>query len=203
MPDDTAGLEEAARSENEWVRARILKREAPAEGSLLKIAQRACDMAANSLGMRHSAYAVALQNLGLYYDVLENDSAHANELFAQARAVVNENDLPLADGFYWLGIFHHQVRHDAERAQAALREALAIQRRTLDGDDPRRAETMVALAETTAATGDVRSAIALMQEALRIQRAQVPANELAVIKTEGRLATFQALASMQTEDDDG
>jgi hypothetical protein len=35
MPDDIAGLEEAARSENEWVRARILKRDPPAEGSLL------------------------------------------------------------------------------------------------------------------------------------------------------------------------
>ncbi|HEV2957361.1 MAG TPA: tetratricopeptide repeat protein [Xanthobacteraceae bacterium] len=200
MPDDSAGLEQAARSENEWVRARILKRDPPAEGSLLKIAQRARDMAANSLGTQHPAYAVALQNLGLYYDAVENDAAQANELFALARAVVKENDLALADGFYWLGIFHHQVSRDAERAQAALGEALAIQRRALESDDPLLANTMIALAEATAARGDIDSAIALMRDALRIQRARAPPDAEAVAKTEGRLAMFQALASM-TEDE--
>ena len=201
MPDDIAGIEEAARSENEWVRARIIKRDPPAEGSLLKIAQRARDMAANSLGTRHWAYAVALQNLGLYYDAIENDAAQANELFAQARAVLAGNDLPLADGFYWLGIFHHQVGRNAERAQAALREALATQRRALASDDLQLAETMTALAEATAARGDIHSAIALMQEALRIQRAQAPPNEEAVVRTEERLSMFRALAS--ASDDDG
>lgn len=49
MSDDKARLEEAGRSENEWVRARILKQDLAAEGSLLKIAERARDMAANSL----------------------------------------------------------------------------------------------------------------------------------------------------------
>src|SRR5271157_3933811 len=48
MSDDKARIEEAASSENDWVRARIIKRDPPAEGSLLKIAQRARDMAANS-----------------------------------------------------------------------------------------------------------------------------------------------------------
>jgi tetratricopeptide (TPR) repeat protein len=201
MPDDPAALEEAARSENEWVRARIIKREPPAEGSLLKFAQRARDMAANSLGTRHSAYAVALQNLGLYYDAIENDAARANEFFAQARAVAAGNDLPLAEGLYWLGIFHHQVGRNAEPALAALREALAIQRRALDRDDPQLAETMIALAEATAMTGDVHSAIALMRKALRIQRAQASPNEEAAMRTEERLSMFQTLASMQTEDD--
>lgn len=128
MPDDIAGLEEAARGENDWVRARIIKRDSPVEGSLLKIAQRARDMAANSLGTRHWAYAVALQNLGIYYDAIENDAAQANELFAQARTVVAGIELPLAEGFYWLGVFHHQVSRDAGRARAVLREALAIER---------------------------------------------------------------------------
>jgi tetratricopeptide (TPR) repeat protein len=196
MPDDKAGLEEAARSENDWVRARILKRDPPAEGSLLKIAQRARDMAANSLGMDHWAYAVALQNLGLCYEAIENDPATAADHLAQARAVVKESNLPLAEGFYWLGIFHHQVTRDAGRAQVALREALAIQRRALGSDDPQLADTMIALAEATAARGDIDQAIALMREALRIQRAQVPPNEEAVGKTEDRLAMFQALASM-------
>ena len=61
MSDDTAVIEEHASKENDWVRARILKRDPPPEGPLLKIAERARDMAANSLGTRHSAYAVALQ----------------------------------------------------------------------------------------------------------------------------------------------
>lgn len=200
MPDDTAEIEQGARRENEWVRVRILKRDPPPEGSLLKIAQRARDMPANSLSTRHWAYAVALQNLGLYYDAIENDAVQANEFFAQARAVVKENDFPLAEGFYWLGIFHHQVSRNAERAQTALREALAIQRRGLGSDDPRLADTMIALAETTAAKGDIHRAIALMQEALEIQRARVPLNEAAVSKTEDRLATFQAIAVMKTED---
>jgi tetratricopeptide (TPR) repeat protein len=196
MPDNKAGLEEAARSENDWVRARILKRDPPAEGSLLKIAQRARDMAANSLGMDHWAYAVALQNLGLYYEAIENDPATAADLFGQARAVVKEHDLPLSDGFYWLGIFHHQVSRDAGRAQAALHEALATQRRALGSDDPQLAETMIVLAEATAAGGGIDQAITLMREALRIQREQEPPNEEAVGKTEDRLAMFHALASM-------
>lgn len=202
MPDDPAAIEEAACSENDWVRARIFKHDPPAEGCLLKIAQRARDMAANSLGTEHSAYAVALQNLGLYYDAIENESTKASELFAQARAVVKENDLPLAYGFYWLGIFHHQVSRDALRAQAALREALGIQRRSLSGDDPQLAQTLIALAEATAATGDIDQAIVLMREALRIQRVQVSADEDAVANIEDRLSLFQALASMPTEGDD-
>jgi tetratricopeptide (TPR) repeat protein len=202
MPDDAARIEEAATSENDWVRARILKRDPPAEGPLLKIAQRARDMAANSLGTRHWAYAVALQNLGLYYDVIENDAAKANELFGQARAILRENDLPLAYGFYWLGIFHSQVNRDAERAQASLGEALAIQRRALGNDDPRLAETMIALADAKLATTGILSAIALMQEALRIQRAQVPPMEETILNTENRLSVLQALARTQAQEGD-
>src|SRR5712692_2021456 len=146
MSDDKALIEKAASSENEWVRARIIKRDPPPEGSLLKIAERARDMAANSLGNQHPAYAVSLQNLGLFYDAIENDASKANEFFAQARAILKENDLPLACGFYWLGIFHNQVNHDGKRAEAPLTEALAIQRRALGGADLQLAQTMIALA---------------------------------------------------------
>jgi hypothetical protein len=135
MSDDKARIENNARRENEWVRARILMQDPPAEGSLLKIAERARDMAASALGNQHSAYAVSLQNLGLYYDCIENDASKANELFAQARAILKENDRPLAEGFYWLGIFHSHVGHDAKRAEAPFAEALAIQRRTLGNND--------------------------------------------------------------------
>jgi hypothetical protein len=67
MSDDGTQIEEAASGENDWVRARILKQDPPPEGSLLKIAERALRMAANA------GYAIALQNLGLYYDAIEND----------------------------------------------------------------------------------------------------------------------------------
>ena len=135
---DKTLIEEAASSENEWVRARILKREPPAEGSLLTIAERARDMAANSLSNQHSAYAVSLQNLGLYYDAIENNTSKADEFFAQARAILKGNDLPLADGFYWLGVFHDEVNHDKKRAETPVAEALSIRRRALGSDDSSR-----------------------------------------------------------------
>jgi hypothetical protein len=37
MSDNTTLIEEAARSENEWVRARILEQDPPAAGSLLPL----------------------------------------------------------------------------------------------------------------------------------------------------------------------
>ena len=85
-------------------------------------------MAANSLGVQHAAYAVALQNLGLYYDVVENDIAKADDFFAQARAVLKGKLLPLAYGFYWLGVFDKEVGHDEGRANAFFAEALEIER---------------------------------------------------------------------------
>jgi hypothetical protein len=156
-------------------------------------------MAANSLGKEHSAYAVSLQNLGLYYDAIENDASNANEFFAQARAILKEHDLPLAYGFYWLGVFHHQVNHDRNRAEAALMEALAIQRRALGSDDPRLAETMIALADAKGVKTGIHSAIALMEEALAIQRAHLPPTDQAILDTEDRLAVLQTLAHTQIE----
>ena len=146
MSDDGTQIEEAASGENDWVRARILKQDPPPDGSLLKIAERALRMAANSLGKQHAGYAIALQNLGLYYDAIENDTSKANAYFAQARAVLQENDLPLAYGFYWQGIFHNQVTRDGKRAEAALTRALTIQRRAWGSDDPRLADATIALA---------------------------------------------------------
>jgi tetratricopeptide (TPR) repeat protein len=194
MSDDKAWLEKAATSENEWVRARILKQDLPAEGSLLKIAERARDMAARALGQQHPAYAVALQNLGLYYDASENNPAKANELFAQARAVLDGNELPLAEGFYWLGIFHTRVSHDVTRAQLPLTEALAIQRRALGSDSLEVAETMIALAHAADLTTAVQSAIALVEQALTIQRSKLTAGDQAILDTEKRLVLLRAMA---------
>jgi len=150
--------------------------------------------------MQHSAYAVSLQNLGLYYDAIENDASKANEYFAQARAILKENDLPLAYGFYWLGIFHSQVSDDAKRAEPPLTEALAIQRRALGSDDLQLVETMIALAYAKGAKTETHAAIALMEEALRIQRTRLPPTDQAILDSENRLAILQALARTQTED---
>jgi tetratricopeptide (TPR) repeat protein len=194
MSNDTARTEELASRENDWVRARILKQDPPVEGSLLKIAERARDMAARSLGNQHPAYAVALQNLGLYYDAIENDGSKATEFFSRARAVLNEKDVALADGFYWLGIFHLNVRHVPHRAQGPLMEALEIRRRTLGKDDLQIADTMLALAWAKAATSRIDAAIALMEQALKMQRAKLPPTDPALQETEKRLAIFQAMA---------
>ena len=110
------------------------------------------------------------------------------------------NDLPLAEGFYWLGIFHNQVGHNAKRAEAPLTEALAIQRRGLGSDDLLLAETMIALAYAKGVKTGIHSAIALMEEALRIQRTQVSPTDQAILDTENRLAILQTLAGVQTED---
>src|ERR1700730_17042540 len=48
--------------------------------TLLRIAERARDMSANSLGPQHPAYPVALQNLGLYYDAIANRPQAARSL---------------------------------------------------------------------------------------------------------------------------
>jgi hypothetical protein len=70
MTDDKAQFEESAKSENNWVRARIFKQDLPQTRTFLQIAERARDMAANSLGTQHPAYGGALLNLGIYYDFM-------------------------------------------------------------------------------------------------------------------------------------
>lgn len=71
---------------------------------------------------------------------------------------------------------------------------LAIQRRALGSSDLQLAETMIALAYAKGVkTGD-HSAIALMEEALRIQRTQLPPTDQAILDTENRRAVFRTLA---------
>src|SRR5436189_3295690 len=78
--------EEAARVENQHVRAVILKKDHLEHDRAFELANRAYEMAARSLGEQHPAYAVALQNLGLCLSVLENDSIHQAEAGRNARA---------------------------------------------------------------------------------------------------------------------
>ena len=199
--EDEALIERAAASENDWVRARILKKDPPPEGPLLQIAERARDMAVNSLGRAHPAYAVALQNLGLYYDFIENDVSKATEFFDEARAVLKENDLPLAYGFFKLGVFHFEANHDARRAEAALMQALAIQRGGLASDELELADTLVALAYVKVRMSEIDAAVPLMEEALRIQRVRLGSTDRVVIHTEERLALLRRVAYAPPQDD--
>jgi len=192
---DKARIEQSAKHENEWVRARIFKREAPAQESLLQMTERVRDAAAKSLGTQHPAYAVSLQNLGFYYDVVENDTAKAKDFYDRARKVVA---LSLAEGLYSLGMFHLQTPNDPKRAEAVLTEALAIQREALDKNDLPLAETLLALAEAKTKQSDFHSAIDLNYQAMEIQLIQYycegPGVAKPVADTLERIEKLQALA---------
>jgi hypothetical protein len=111
--------------ENQWVGARILKQDPP-PGGLLPAVERACRMAKNSFGARDPIYAEALINCALYYDLVENDAGKAAPYFAEARSVLGENSVEMATGLYFLGLFHFQTRHDVERGERSITEALAM-----------------------------------------------------------------------------
>jgi hypothetical protein len=194
MPDTRADLEAAAREENDWVRARILKRDPPAGSSCLEAAERARRMAANSLGERHEAYAVALQNLGLFHDVIEGDSGKADRFLAEASAILGGNKIPLAAGLYALGLFQLTERGNSKRALDLLSEAARIGRSETPTDSSAMARTLVALALAEAAEGDVAKGIALTDEALQFLHTQHPAGAEEISQAEIQLARLRRLA---------
>jgi hypothetical protein len=132
--DDKAQIEEFASRENGWVRARILKENPPSEGTLLQIAERARDMAANSLGTRHAAYAVSLLNLGIYYDFIVHNSSRANELMQEARDILQESKTGralYADALFQLGTARKERKlptDDPKGSEDYLHESLSVQR---------------------------------------------------------------------------
>ena len=117
MSDDKAQIEEAAKSENSWVRARIFKQDLPQIRTLLQIAERARDMAANSLGTQHSAHGGALLNLGIYYDFIEHETMKAQELFDQARTILEQTQAGAslyAEALFELGTARKERRLPAD-----------------------------------------------------------------------------------------
>lgn len=134
MSDSEAEIEELASRENAWVRARILKQDPPAEGTLQQIAERARDMAANSLGTRHAAYAVALLNLAIYYDFTLHNSSRADELLAQARDLLQDSKAgraSYADALFELGTARKERKlaaDDPKRTEDYLNESISVQR---------------------------------------------------------------------------
>ena len=134
MSEDKPQIEEFASRENAWVRARILKDDPPAEGSLQQIAERARDMAANSLGTRHVAYAVALLNLGVYYDFTMHNWSRARELFDEAREILQESKTGralYADALFELGAARKERKlstDNPKQTEDYLDESLFVQR---------------------------------------------------------------------------
>jgi tetratricopeptide (TPR) repeat protein len=160
--------EEAAREENEWVRAVILKPGHPAQAEALEIATNARDMAGQALGKDHPSYAEAVQNLGLYYLVLGNDEQKAVEYIEQARSLVGRYHPVLSRSFYFLGK-HYYESGEPEMAEGFLSEALDILRREGYEADPRIAEVLTIAADIMAAAGNNREAAACRDEIARIE----------------------------------
>lgn len=131
----TADFERAAAEENGWVRARILKNDPPAEGSLLKISERAQRMAAESLGEQHWAHGAALLNLGIYYDFIEHDAPKAMDFIGRARAILQDTETGrgmFSDALYQLGTARkerNRSEDDPKTTEAYLSESLAVERK--------------------------------------------------------------------------
>jgi tetratricopeptide (TPR) repeat protein len=143
-------VDQAASSENEWVRAVILKPGHEMQDEALEIATRARDMAGRALGEDHPLYAEAVQNVGVYYSALAGDPATAEEHFDQARRVVGPYHPVLLLSFYFLGMFHAEAG-DADQARRYLGEALTILRHEGHPDDPRVDQVRALLAEVESA----------------------------------------------------
>src|SRR5258708_18677109 len=187
--------EEAAQVENQHVRAVILKIDHLEHDRALEVASRAHEMAGRALGEQHPAYAVALQNLGLYYCVIGNDTITGADFFERARAVAGPYHPALAEPFYWLGIFYYEAR-DASRAAQFFEEALTIRRRDPGVENSKTkglelAQTLIGLAHAKAITEGPDAAVSLLQEALQIQEASLPGDSAEVLDTRRRLEQMQ------------
>jgi tetratricopeptide (TPR) repeat protein len=167
---ETKEYEEAARRENEWVRAVILKPNHPLQDHALEIATNARKMAGKALGKTHPSYAEAVQNIGVYYSVLGNDQKKAANYFDQARSVVGPYHPVLMLSFYVLGLYY-QESGNPEMAATFLKEALGILRREGQKYDPRIAQVLTMLADIETAAGKTGEASVYLEEVRAIHEA--------------------------------
>jgi hypothetical protein len=181
--------EEAARHENDWVRAVIFKPNHPVQDDALEIATNARDMAGKALGKTHPSYAEAVQNIGVYYSVLGNDQTKAAKYFDQARSVVGPYHPVLMMSFYLLGLYHHESGNQ-DMAGTFLKEALGILRREGYKYDPRVAQVLTMLADIESAAGKTREASVYLEEVLAIQEATLEPGDPVLRKTKTRLKTM-------------
>jgi tetratricopeptide (TPR) repeat protein len=182
--------EEAAKQENEWVRAVIMKPNPVnrlLQSDALQIATRASDMAGRALGKFHPSYAEALQNIGVYYSALGDETEKANEYFDRARTVVGPYHPVLSRSFYFLGRYHLDSGK-LEQAEVFLNEALGILRRTGYPLDPRIADVLTMLARIKTAQKEFHEATACREEVAYIEEAiaQIRRPKSGGVKGEGR-----------------
>jgi Tfp pilus assembly protein PilF len=182
--------EEAARKENEWVRAVILIPNHVVQKDALEIATNARDMAGQALGETHPSYAEAVQNIGVYYSALGNDPKKAAEYFDQARSVVGPYHPVLSMSFYCLGLYHYEFGN-ADKAEKFLKEALAIFRREGYAHDPRIAQVLTMLADIKSTAGKTRKASVYLEEVLAIHKATLQAGDPELKETEEKLKAMQ------------
>jgi tetratricopeptide (TPR) repeat protein len=182
--------EEAAKVENQHVRAVILKKDHLEHGRAFELASRAYEMAGRALGEQHPAYAVALQNIGLYFCVIGSDTITAADYFDRAREVAGPYHAALWETFYWLGVFYYESR-DASRAAEFFEEALTVQRHNLESKNPELAQTLIGLAYAKSVTQGPGTAVSLLQEALGIQEASLPVESAELRDTRRRLEEMQ------------
>lgn len=195
MAKDIEWYEEAAASENDWVRAVILKPDHVAREDAFRVATRARDMARRALGDHHPAYAIALLNLGLYYDIIQNDVRKAKGFFAQAREILGENHNAIAEAIYWLGIFHYEVKEDFKRAETLFDQSVTVWRETPDSDPLQIADALICLAAAKFSMDKLRESIPVLKEALKIQSALLPPSDSRLLDTADRLAGVLSLVS--------
>jgi tetratricopeptide (TPR) repeat protein len=194
MTHDKKWYEEAAKVENGHVRAVILQKDNPEHDRASEIANRALEMAGRALGKEHPAYAVALQNIGLYLCVIEHDMISAGDYLDWARAAAGPHHPALAETFYWLGVFYYESR-DPARAAGFFDEALTIQRSNLANKDPELARTLIGLAYAKSVTQGPDAAVGLLQEALEIQEASLPPESPELRETRQRLELMRNRSS--------
>ena len=192
---DRAFYEEAARAENDWVRAVVLKRDHVAHADAGEIAFKAERMALEALGPHHVSYGVAVLNIALYHLTVTNDGAKAQSALARSREILADAPLQLAEGLYWLGVSQY-TNGQVTDAENAWTEALALHRRN-PADAPALAQILISLS-CCYIEAEPRRAAPLLAEALKLQRRALGPEHGDVRDTELRLA--DALRSASNRD---
>jgi tetratricopeptide (TPR) repeat protein len=186
MKQDKSWLETAAATENQWVRAVILRKDHVAHREARRIAVDATGMAKKALGSSHPQYAVALLNLGIYYETVEQNHAEAARRYRQALRILGNDHPEYSEALYWLGTYQFSEGNSKARAMEVWSESLAALRRR-SGNPLRIADLLVCLS-CCFVNDQPKKATPLLQEALEIQRKRLRSDDAIVKETETRLA---------------
>jgi hypothetical protein len=192
--EDLREIEGFAREENNWVRARILKKEhANHPEQPGDLAERAARMANDSLGERHPAHGVALLNLGIFHEFVQSDTTSAEEFFRRGREILGQDHPEVGEAFFKLAVFLLQEKHDPARADRLFQRALEVRRHTADADPLALADCLIGLASAKVQNDDLAAARPLMGEAAAIQTRCLPEGDERLLYTLGRLQALKAI----------